>query len=69
MSEPEQPIKDWYTVPEVATLLEVYEGTVRRWIREKELPALGLGRRGGYRIAAADLDAFIEKRMTGKAFA
>jgi excisionase family DNA binding protein len=60
------PQRDWYTVEEVATLLNVCEGTVRRWIREEELPALRLGRKAGSRIAAVDLDAFIEKRMTGK---
>ncbi len=69
MNTHDLPSKDWYTVPEVAQLLEVYDGTVRRWIREGELPALSLGKRAGHRIAAGDLDAFIEKRMTGKAAA
>jgi excisionase family DNA binding protein len=69
LNDQEREVKDWYTVPEVAQLLEVYEGTVRRWIREEELPALSLGKRAGFRISAEDLDAFIEKRMTGKAAA
>ena len=69
LNEVEREVKDWYTVPEVAQLFDVYEGTVRRWIREEELPALSLGKRAGFRISAEDLDAFIEKRMTGKAFA
>ncbi len=69
MSELKSPGKDWYTVREVAELLQVYVGTVRRWIREGELPALSLGKKAGQRIAAEDLNAFIEERMTGKAAA
>jgi excisionase family DNA binding protein len=67
--ETEQVEKPWYTVTEVADMLQVYEGTVRRWIREGELPALRLGERTGYRIATEDVDAFIDARMTGKAVA
>jgi excisionase family DNA binding protein len=61
----------WLTVPQVAEELQVTVDTVRRWIRAGELPALLTGgQKTGYRIARADLDAFIERRRgmtwTGK---
>jgi excisionase family DNA binding protein len=64
LSDQEQTVKPWYTVNEVSDMLQVYEGTVRRWIREGALPALELGTKAGYRIAAEDVEAFIEQRMT-----
>jgi len=51
------------TVQDVADYLKVNEETVRRWIRDRELPALRLGgRRTGYRIARRDLDRFVSAR-------
>jgi len=49
----------WYEVKDVVNLLHVHEQTVRRWIKQGDLPALLFGRRGGYRIKASDLDAFL----------
>ncbi len=40
--------------------------TVRKWIREKQLRAMKLGRRGGYRIRRSDLHEFLRKRETIK---
>lgn len=55
--------RDWYTVRQVATELQVNEETVRRWIRRKELPAVALGgTKAGYRIPRADLEAFVRQR-------
>jgi excisionase family DNA binding protein len=53
----------WLTTAEVAERLRVTEDTVRRWIRNGDLPVLNLGgSRAGYRIREADLDAFIAER-------
>ena len=40
--------------------------TVRKWIREKQLRAIKLGRREGYRIRRADLHEYLRKRETIK---
>ena len=59
----------WYDVKEIVAKLGVHEQTVRRWIRQGDLPAILFGRRGGYRVKASDLDAFLEAYSTGKAAA
>ncbi len=51
-------------VETVAEELGIHIETVRKWIREKQLKALNLGRRGGYRIRRSDLDEFLRKRET-----
>jgi excisionase family DNA binding protein len=57
--------QDWMTVAEVADRLRVDDVTVRRWIRGKLLPALDLGSaKAGYRVARADLEAFIRSRYS-----
>ena len=53
---------EWLTVKDVATYLKVAEETVRRWVRDGELPALTLGRKAGFRIRETDLQAFIAAR-------
>ena len=54
------------TVEEVAEQLGVNLDTVRRWIRNKELEAIDLGGRAGYRITESDLEKFInERRIRG----
>ena len=55
-------VNDWLTVRDVAERLKVSEETVRRWVREGDLPALVLGRKAGHRIQSADLEAFIAAR-------
>lgn len=52
------------TVEEVAEQLGVNLDTVRRWIRNKELDAIDLGGRAGYRITEADLERFINERRS-----
>ncbi len=54
--------REWVTAEDVAEYLAVAVGTVRRWIRNGELPALDLGHRAGYRIRQSDLDQFIAER-------
>jgi excisionase family DNA binding protein len=62
--------EEWLTVAEIVAMLKVHEQTVRRWIREDELPAIELGRRSGYRIRRRDFERFLEGRSTtGKAAA
>jgi excisionase family DNA binding protein len=63
MSDSETSARDeWLTVRDVAARLKVQEETVRRWVREGELPALALGRKAGFRIRPADLEIFIAAR-------
>ena len=54
--------RPWWTVDQVAELLQVNPETVRRWIRREWLKArlLGKSTRSGYRIANADLDEFMK---------
>lgn len=53
----------WLITAEVAERLRVTEDTVRRWIRNGQLPVLDLGgSRAGYRIWEKDLEAFITER-------
>lgn len=54
--------QEWRTVAQVAELFQVHEETVRRWIRDGQLPVLDLGKKAGYRLRPADLDAFIAAR-------
>lgn len=51
------------TVEEVAERLSVGIETVRRWIRSKELEAVDLGGRAGYRISESALERFIRDRL------
>lgn len=51
-------------VETVAEELGIHIETVRKWIREKQLKAVSLGRRGGYRIRRSDLEEFLRKRET-----
>jgi excisionase family DNA binding protein len=51
------------TVQQVAARLKMNPETVRRWLREGKLRGYLLGGdRGGYRVAADDLEAFIRAR-------
>ncbi len=54
--------KDWLSVEDIASELDMSVTTVRGWIREKKLKAAKLGR--DYRIRRADYEAFIEKSFT-----
>ena len=62
---------EWMSVPEVAAALGVSQGTVRLWIRHRELPGerhkepheFGVPR---YRVRRADVRAFAELHYLGK---
>lgn len=51
--------EQWLTVAEVAAALRLHPDTVRRLLRRGELKGSFIGGRGGYRIAAADVEAFM----------
>jgi excisionase family DNA binding protein len=56
------------TTAQVAERVGVNEDTVRRWIREKRLPAyMPGGTKTGYRVRAADLDRYLEDSRTAAA--
>jgi excisionase family DNA binding protein len=62
----------WLTVQDITRELKVHEESVRRWIRNGDLPAILLGSaKGGYRIRRSDFDRFLEEKFgaTGKAAA
>jgi excisionase family DNA binding protein len=54
--------REWLTVAQVAERLQLHEETIRRWIRDGRLPVLDLGKKAGFRIRPADLEAFIAER-------
>lgn len=51
-----------YSVSEIAAALGTDQVTVRRWIAKGDLPGTLDTRKGGYRVAEADLEAFLESR-------
>ncbi|MBE3558291.1 MAG: helix-turn-helix domain-containing protein [Ktedonobacteraceae bacterium] len=55
---------DLLDVETVADELGVRIETVRKWIRKKQLNAINLGRRGGYRIRRSALEEFLRQRET-----
>jgi len=62
--------EQWHDVKYIVNLLQVHEQTVRRWIKTGELPAILFGRKGGYRVKASDLQAFLDRQAEkGKAAA
>ena len=71
MTDDKQERVVWLSVGNIASRLDVHEQTVRRWIRDGELPAMLIGGKTGYRVKEADLIEFEESRMTnlGKAAA
>ena len=54
--------KDWLSVEDIATELDMSVTTVRGWIRDRKLKAAKLGR--DYRVRRVDYEAFIEKSFT-----
>ena len=51
------------TAQGVANQLSVHIDTVRQWIRNKDLEAIDLGGRAGYRVSETALDRFIRERL------
>jgi excisionase family DNA binding protein len=50
----------WYTVEQIAELLQVHHDTVRRWLRTGALKGRGFGGRTGWRVRESDLRRFLE---------
>jgi excisionase family DNA binding protein len=50
---------EWLSVRDIAVLLHVSEGTIRRWIGRGRLKAKFFGGRIGYRISDSALEAFL----------
>ena len=61
MSEREQD-KDWMSVEDIATQLDLHPDTVRGWIRNKTLPAFKFGH--VYRVKRKDYEEFVRSRST-----
>jgi excisionase family DNA binding protein len=60
-------LKDFLTVKEVAKILKKHPGTVRRWIRERKLPAKKLGGKYGiYLVARSDVLEFMIKNLVSE---
>jgi len=62
------PVPHLFTIPEISEHLQVSPGTIRRWIRCRELPVhvIGDGEEDVYRVSEHDLAAFVyRKRMDG----
>lgn len=55
----------FYTLQQVADLVQSHHMTVRRWIKTGKLPAYRVGQDGRFRIAGADLRAFLGARDAG----
>ena len=60
MSENNLVEQEFLTPQEVSDLLRVSVYTVRRWIKEGNLPAYKIGR--GWRIGRADLDRWLDQQ-------
>ncbi len=54
--------QSFLTPQEVSDLLRVSVYTVRRWIKEGDLPAYKVGR--GWRISESDIDAWLRKNQS-----
>jgi excisionase family DNA binding protein len=50
----------WYTVQQIATMLQVHEQTVREWLRTGQLRGRSFGGRTGWRVRERDLAAFLD---------
>ncbi len=53
----------WHTVEELAKRWQVNPETVRRWIRTREITALFLGRKAGYRVSLDEVLRFERERI------
>lgn len=56
----------FYTVNEVANLLDISTERVRQYIRSGELRAFISSKRKGYRVTSSQLDEFLAKRESGE---
>lgn len=54
--------REYITVEQIAENLGVSDDLVRKWIREKKLPAYQFGKE--YRVKIVEYEKFVEKRRT-----
>jgi excisionase family DNA binding protein len=54
--------REYITVEQIAENLGVSDDLVRKWIREKKLPAYQFGKE--YRIKIIEYDKFVERQRT-----
>jgi excisionase family DNA binding protein len=60
----------WFTVEQIADLLQVHPETVRSWLRAGRLKGRAFGGKTGWRIRESELNAFLEREdRPGKAAA
>lgn len=58
-------MEEYLTTKEVAALLKIKPTTVRKWIGQGLLPAIGFGdRKKEYRVTKSELEEFIKSRKT-----
>ena len=56
-------MEEFYTLQQVADMLQMHIETIRDFVKNKELPAYKIGKRD-YRVRKADFDEFLRKRRT-----
>ncbi len=56
----------FYRIDEIAELLNVSDGAVRKWLKAGELKGIKLGRI--WRIRESDLDKFLKEREGGQIY-
>jgi excisionase family DNA binding protein len=56
-------VEEFYTLQQIADMLQMHPETVRELVRRKELAAYKVGRRD-YRVRKVDFDKFMEQRRT-----
>ena len=54
--------REYITVEQIAENLGVSDDLVRKWIREKKLPAYQFGKE--YRVKIVEYEKFVERRRT-----
>jgi excisionase family DNA binding protein len=54
----------WYSVADIAQMLEVHEQTVRDWLKAGELIGYRFSGKTGYRVRQGDLEQFLATRRT-----
>jgi excisionase family DNA binding protein len=56
----------WYTVEQIATLIQVHAQTVRRWLRDGDLTGRNFGGKTGWRVRESVLKDFLDQDPKGK---
>ena len=54
------------TVRELTTALQVSDSTVRRWVRDGQLRAYKVGKRGQLRFSEDDISSFLQAQVVNR---